>query len=401
MDLRDSETKRINEYGESPPVWSSGSRYGWGKSIVNNNRGEAVVEVLTYGTWEVDTGIVGELRNGNDITYITVSAGSVEGTFKVRIENANKGFDRTYEKLSLKEEGIISDDNSVRITALKASDGLPIFQERDYIGNILTPRPVNTGLMFNPMIQLAEVIKKEKLSEYYQKKANDYIAAAIDALEYHEVDWVDIDDQRGYYSEFNKDKRPLPWNQMFEPGKVLIGIYNITGEVQFKEKAEKMINYFKENLEYDKKNDLYIWKYLNWEGYTATENVNYARIDMTFIYEAYRAGIGFTEEDMNRFINTYRKNVYRSDDSIANGVNGKGNYDSEELFKLARVNFLSEWGYDYFFYEPVKWVEEIKNREEEDYEKLVSIARSVYQKRIIDPEWVDITDQKKIGKYRQ
>lgn len=404
LDLRDSEVGRVNEYGENPPIWSAGSRYGWGKSVLKNENGEEVVEVLTYGTWEVNTGIVGEFRNSNDDTYITVLEGSTEGTFQIKVENERKDFNRIYDELKLEEKGIILDDESVRITVLKASDGLPEFQGKEYIGNILTTRAVHTGLLFTPMIQLAEAIKKENLNEYYQQKVEVYLEAAIEAIEYHEGDWVDIDDQKGYYSDAIRGDEgkitPLPWNQMFEPGRMLIGLYKATGKKYYKEKAEKMISYFKDNLEYDQGKDLYIWKYWNWDGYAPKESVNYAILDITFIYEAYQAGIGFSEEDMNRFVNTYRKNVYRDEDTIANLIDGSGNYKRDQWLTLARVNFLSEWGDNYFFYKPITWIEEDGKGGAEDVVKLVSIARSIYQKRIMNPGFEDVTDQGITEDYR-
>lgn len=53
-----------------------------------------------------------------------------------------------------------------------------------------------------------------------------------------------------------------------------------------------------------------------------------------------------------------------------------------------------------FFDSPVEWIEGAENSEALDFNKLIAIARSVYQKRIIDKVFVDITDQRKIGRYR-
>lgn len=404
FDLRDDKVGRINKYGESPPIWCAGSRYGYGKSILKNKNGEDVIEVFTYGTWEVDTGIVGELRTGNDTTYISVLEDVNEKTFIIKIKNEVKDFNRIYNGLTLENVGIIFDDNSVRITVLKTTDELPVFTEEENIGNVLCPHVVHTGLLLTPIIELARIIKEKNLNEYYIERADKYIKTAIEALEYHEQDWVNLNNKTGYYSGKVRENRnnitPLPWNQMFELGRVLIGLYNITGEAVYKEKVEKMINYFKEYLEYDKKNDLYIWKYWNWEGYTAIESLNYSMLDITFIYEAFKAGIGFTEEDMDRFLNTYRENIYLNNDSIANLINGKGKFNQRNWFTLSKINFLSEWGDDYFFDSPVEWIEEAENSEALDFNKLIAIARSVYQKRIIDKVFVDITDQRKIGRYR-
>ncbi len=404
LDLRDSKSGRVNKYGESPPIWSSGSRYGWGKSILENKKGEEVVEVLTYGKWDKDEGIIGELRRDNDVTYITVKPGSAKGTYKIRIQNDRVQFDRTYDELRLEKEGVILDDNSVRITVLKSSDELPKFKEKDFIGNILTPRPVKTALIFNPIIELVEIIKKDNLNEYYQKKADEYIEAAIKAIEYHEKDWVYLGNQRGYYSgsdrEIEDNKRPLPWNKILELGRMSIKLYNITGEYHYKEKVEKIINCFMDHVEYDEKNDLYIWRYWEWDGYKVWEGINYARFAMDFIYEAYKTGIGFNEKEMNRFINSYRKNIYRDDNTISRRIDGSGVYHEERWLALALVNYLSEWGDDYFFYKPVKWIEEDDNGRAANVVKLLSIAKSVYQKRILNPEFEDMTDQEKVGEYR-
>ena len=103
---------------------------------------------------------------------------------------------------------------------------------------------------------------------------------------------------------------------------------------------------------------------------------------------------------MNRFANTSRKNIYREDGNISNRIDGTGGFDGKSRFSLATINFVSEWGDDYFFYKPIEWIEEIDNDKEYDFRKLNAIARSIYQKRIIDPDFVDITDQRKIGRYR-
>lgn len=404
FDLRDINIGRLNKHGESPPIWSAGSRYGWGKSILKNEIGEEAVEILTYGKWEIETGIVGELRVGNDTTYISVLGDDTNNTFKIRVWNKSKNFDRTYSNLTLNNEGIIADDDSVRVTVLKASDGFPNNIEEDLIGNILLPCCVHTGLILTPIIQLCKSIIADDLNEYYLEKAASYIENSIAAIGYHDANWVNLDDTKGYYSDAVRGNTsnitPLPWNQMFELGRTLIGLYEITGDEKYKDKVVKMANYYKEFLDYNKDEDLYIWRYWNWDGYKNIESTNYSLMDITFIYECYKAGIGFTEEEMNRFVNTYRKNVYRDNGTISNLIDGRGNYARTEYYNLSRINFLSEWGENYFFCKSIEWIEEIKSEKEYDFGKLLAIAASIYQKRIMDPEWVDITDQKRVGRYR-
>jgi hypothetical protein len=196
--LRDNIQKRKNEFGESGPVWSSGSRYGWGRSLLKNNKNEDVVEVLTYGTWDATTGKNGELRKGNDETYISLMVDVVQKEISVKIENKKLEFNRVYAGLELETEGVIIDDGSVRITILKHSQGsMPITISRELIGNILTTEIINTGLILNPIIELVELIKTRELNEYYQVKADLYLEAAIEAIDYHENDWVNVDSNMG------------------------------------------------------------------------------------------------------------------------------------------------------------------------------------------------------------
>ncbi len=407
---RDCIKGRKNFKGEISPTWSSGNLYHSTFEDLKNKKGEPIIRVITYGKelWS-------PLWNGNNTTYITVSAGTNLNSFKVRIDNperiyigSEECFDETYDNLNFGKNEIILDNEHVKIIKLKkgakSPEDNPISFERRMIENQLQPYVVHTGLYTKTMADLVYLIKNSDLNDYYQHKADEYLKVITEAVAYHDKEWVNMPNNRGYYKIAEDDLQwpnnvILPWNQMFGLLETMVSLYKITGDEAYKNKIERAANHFMDHVTLNKEKDLYIWNYWEWEGYTGRESHTYAKLDAEFIARCYDAGIVFTELDMRRFANTWATNFIKTGGKLANRVDGTGERGYEYYVAYANDFSLCE---PIIFEKSVIWLDEWKEKiEPNDVGYLKSIAKTVKYKKILDPDYHDQTFKKSTERYRR
>lgn len=104
------------------------------------------------------------------------------------------------------------------------------------------------GLFLEPMLRFAEVVKKEKISEFYAV-SNEVIKFSKKNFAQHEKDWVFVSEE-GYYtfpknSPFYLDGIEMPINEVAIYGKFIMRLYNITHDSKYLNRAEKMIQRWK------------------------------------------------------------------------------------------------------------------------------------------------------------
>ncbi len=319
--LRDDEVGRVSVgFNELiNPIWSQGSRYGFGKTLFKNSSGENVIEVLTYGDWTEAGGATG-LYKSNDDTRITIASGTNVDSFKITVVNNTRSFNKTYDNLSLNAGGIIFDDGAVRITVVKVDATSPT-DNPAAVSNVLAGNTFNIGVVTNGMVcsnimkTVQLILKHKKNNSYYMKKAREFFEKTKETVDWiNSQTWFDLDSSKGFYkSHVNEPYEPndtiLPWNQGMEMVNALIYLYDITGEPSYKDKIDKTINYFLSTCTYDATNDLYTWEYWAWAGYTSTETTIYAILDYNFLYLAYEYG-HLSETEIRRFTNTMSKNIF-------------------------------------------------------------------------------------------
>ncbi len=109
------------------------------------------------------------------------------------------------------------------------------------------------------------------------------------------------------------------------------------------QRAEQMVRYFKSHVYLDEENDAYYWRYSNWiefgepGHYFAAdryESTGYGNIDIKLVVEATRRGVLFTDEDMQRFVNTWLRVMWNQDEDtplMAARVDGIGAFGSSPL----------------------------------------------------------------------
>ncbi|WP_025027748.1 hypothetical protein [Caldalkalibacillus mannanilyticus] len=401
--LREDKLGRKLHNGESPPIWAGGNRYGFAEEKLQNVAGEDVLSVLAYGDWT--GGAQPPLRMRNDSTYLEIAEGSTPGTFKIIVENQQRShFYREYDHLSLNREGVISDDGNIRITVLKpgalSPNDNPPPRGRRLIANSLDYLFETVGLLCKSMLEVVKITKDQQLSSYYAHKSSDYVKIVREAVDHYiKVFWRDFGETGifvGSAERFSSPSNaPIPYNKCWEFVGVLVLLYQITEDKRYLSIIRKYAKYFKDRIELDSTKNLYLWKYWAWEGYPNLVTSHYAKLDLEGIFSVYQLGEIFTLEDMQRFTRTYTENIFLPFDGYANTVAGTGT--ESRKYQPGYVNMFSIFDRR-MFTKPLFWIEERAYVYNQDY--LKAIARTVYQKRILEPEYVDPTDTRKKGVYR-
>lgn len=199
--------------------------------------------------------------------------------------------------------------------------------------------PVETGLILHPILRFVEVVWENEAFLYYEK-ADEYIQACIDALAIFDKDvcksttnivseaacynlWREENGESGicgyyvghlYYAvdEFATlgyiSDSMLPYNQSLALAQCYPILYRLTGDNMWKEKTEKVWNWFQDGIQKD--GDVWWWyysKYYNWcrknrvlieeskvpdnkEDFYADYDGHYS-IELMFLIEAHRSGI--------------------------------------------------------------------------------------------------------------
>jgi hypothetical protein len=156
-------------------------------------------------------------------------------------------------------------------------------------------------------------------------KADAYITAAEETVACHDDQW----DSAGYYV-FRSDAtflahagEDLPLNQSNAMGRMLLVLYDVTGNTAYLDKATALAQRFAAFLSTGAHGE-YLWNY--WGGnYSAPgEDISHAAINVGFAALAADYGVVFDGTDLEAFARTFVYNVYQDDHTFADRVGGGG-----------------------------------------------------------------------------
>ena len=189
---------------------------------------------------------------------------------------------------------------------------------------------VHSGMIAWPIAEFARLVGDHDLGAElaydgasFADKADAYIAAAEAVVAAHDDQW----DASGYYV-FRPDADflsyagvDLPLNQSNAMGRLLIALWQITGEEAYRGKAEALAARFKDQLSVGASGE-YLWNY--WGGAYASpgEDISHAALNVDFAVQAAEAGLVFTDADLDRFAATFTEQVYLDDATTADFVGG-------------------------------------------------------------------------------
>lgn len=184
----------------------------------------------------------------------------------------------------------------------------------------------HTGMITYPMAKFAAIVTRTPTLQKYWSDRELFLQAAKDAVAVHQDEWVD-EGVTGYYKfrddmPYKQAGAKLPFNQYLAMARTELMIYNSTGETQYLEQAQKMLQHFKNNLAVDPGTNSYNWRYS--PDSSSYEDTGHAIIDIDAAYQGYAAGVVFNVTDMDRLANTGAKKVIKPDGSIANDIMGGG-----------------------------------------------------------------------------
>lgn len=208
---------------------------------------------------------------------------------------------------------------------------------------------VHSGMITYPLARFAFIVNRNKLTAY-RAQADSYVSVAKASLGVFDKNWVPDAVTGGGYYQFDHDEphdtkgpdrsMPLPLNQQLAAGRTMIMLYQITGDLFYRQRAEALAKHFRGNL---KGRGPYVWTYWHGKGLNRSkgiEDISHGAIDIDFAVQAYRSGMVFETGDMARFRDTYERNIRRNG-SFAGKVDGTGGAQHREA--IGRWLELSEF----------------------------------------------------------
>ncbi|RLB02350.1 MAG: hypothetical protein DRG59_12800, partial [Deltaproteobacteria bacterium] len=197
--------------------------------------------------------------------------------------------------------------------------GAPAWSSLKYLKtgwNKPEPLLVNNAMIIYPLARFdALVLNKVTLSAFHNV-ALWYMSNVSETVDYFQQ-WYIVDEEAGYYliqdAEFvNHPGINAPFNWNAAMGRVLLALYDATGRVAYLKQARALAQTLKAGLNV-MDNDSYCWHYWFGEGYErykSTEDVSHGALDVQFALACHEHGIVFDAQDIHRFANTLKKNVW-------------------------------------------------------------------------------------------
>ncbi|NEE04640.1 hypothetical protein [Phytoactinopolyspora halotolerans] len=346
---RDSERGVTDYRGLSLPAWRTMNPYTVGFCDLLDAGGRPTLQIRSG-------------RNYADTTQVTVTHGAGD-TFSLVVHNGQFDFTDTFADLTM-------DPSSADYAVQRIYD--------DYPGSILCTghdqdigtRPaegtydmfaqpvilaVHTGMITYPIASFVRIVKSDPQlahEQYYQDKADEYLAAVEAAVAVHDHEWRETDDGRGYYfwekgTPFGFDGQAQPLNMTLALGRTVLELAAVSGDAQHVHRANALAAMFKAEL-IDQDTDgttTSIWYYFPtysaaWEGYGKTgsaetdislhkpsyaeangyknyEDYSHGAIDVDFAALAHQHGYVLTSQDIAKIAATFTENLAGTD---ADGV---------------------------------------------------------------------------------
>ena len=346
--------------GNSRPAWSMGMKYVVAKEDLLDASGKVAVNVrsTTYAN--------------NDLTIVELIPESKAGRFSLKISNSFWKRNETFSDLSTDPnderfiEKVVNDplspystragdftDVKSNLIRVKVSGSTVPLAQRITLKSIPLAYSGYLGIIYNPLLRLAEYAKsKEELADI-RPAAKRFIKAAEESYKDASARlWRNGPNQgEGYYltcergESFPADNVGQPINFLGMHTSSQLALYRLTGKKEYLERSEMMARLLKNRLQYDQNSNLYVWTYwyepmtttgwkpedmlssnvMIYKGSPNVEDSSHGVLDIAMVTAANRTCIVFTKEDVLRFSNTLLKNVILPDRSgIRRAVDGKG-----------------------------------------------------------------------------
>lgn len=203
----------------------------------------------------------------------------------------------------------------------------------------------HTGMIVYPFVKFAEIVdNNNELQKKYKHDADYFTQAAEQAVKVFNDNWrysgafgigyyvVDADEPVEWNYNTCRGHCTEPINRDLGMGRVMVGLCVLTSKREYCQKATALATYFKNVLALSA--GRYIWN----TDKTSTEDISHGAVDAGFAFDAYRAWIVFTKEDMERFARTLTMAYDGSE--FSKRVNGTEEDDPVQTFGSASGRWL-------------------------------------------------------------
>lgn len=361
---RDFSLNATDYRGISGKVWRSGRPYTTGLCSINLGDDSSLLEIRSKSSARVE---VRQNTGSFDLLFLDTS-GTLQAEFVDLVLQENA--DRFVGKV-LAENGWRQPLPAARLTGLVRVDALPAegiytFEEQFYVA------AVETGQICTALLEFCVLVHEQEALSKFQEYAHRFQTAAEAALKFHEQDLRPS--RAGAYlhiaanAPYDFEATDAPLNHGLSLARCYLQLVAITNNTRYRNIAESLLKHFYADLEIieTKTGEAYVWPYftrtgINYTGYdnndgisewrafrTANkrkEDASHAVIAIEAAVEGMKAGIVFTELDMQRFSRTFISLVSTTDDTRAtlanfiDGSSGLGKYSAV----AGRWALLSPW----------------------------------------------------------
>lgn len=203
---------------------------------------------------------------------------------------------------------------------------------------------VHSGMILYPMIRFSVMVKNRSELSGYSDAAKKYTKLAEMAVADLEGQWryVAKTGEGSYWFEGDEPmqanlRAPMPSNGPLALGRVIVLLNQMTGKESYLSKSKALAIYFRNNLTMTSEGG-YVWGYLpKVTKHPFPEDISHGAIDVDFAYNAYIAGINFTQQDMQMFAKTIRHAFQNG--KFSKFVDGTGD-DPDNIYSDASGRWL-------------------------------------------------------------
>ena len=229
------------------------------------------------------------------------------------------------------------------------------------------PLLVNNAMIIYPLAKFAATVLNSEALKSFHNVGLWYLHNVVETVNYFQQ-WYVLNEDGAYYlipdaGFVNHPGVNAPHNWNAAMGRVLLALYDATGQADYLEQGRSLAETFKTALEVAN-NGSYRWHYWFGEGYErykSSEDVSHGALDVQFAVDCYEHEIVFTAEDIRRFANTLKKDLWNGQEFTSSvwgtgKVNASiadtgilwiylGNYD-DEIVQIIR-KYISEKNFRY------------------------------------------------------
>lgn len=184
---------------------------------------------------------------------------------------------------------------------------------------------VHTGMITLGPAEFVRMVKADRwLQREFGAKGQEYRRRIEECIRDADQYWRNgpARDEGYYYSPHLQNVLPL--NQQNAMGSVLIEMWRATGNLIYRDKAERLARFFRNRLRTGDPR-LYDWAY--WPKLDAddrgSEDISHASLNVDFAVRCIAEGFVFNRRDAERFANTWLIKVSRPDGTWAGEVSGR------------------------------------------------------------------------------